>query len=254
MYADCHVHLDAAPESLGELNRMHRRIGIERTVIVQRFTAGTDTTVLETALAEHPAATRGVTVIDDGVSDRQLERLHAAGVRGIRLNVGITHLPGSIGVPEFERTCVRVAPLGWHVKVLVSPDRLTEFMPALRRATVTMVLDHAGLLDPAGGVEQPAFGLFAELLRMENWWLLLAAADRSSHETAPWRDMLPILRGLAAVAPDRTIWGTDWPHSHHPEPLPQAEALVALLHEAVPDAHARRKILVDNPERLYQFG
>jgi 2-pyrone-4,6-dicarboxylate lactonase len=232
---------------------MHRRLGIERAVVVQRFTAGTNTRLLEAALAADPVGIRGVTVIDDGVTDDDLRRLHAAGVRGVRLNLGNEHLPGSVGVEAFERACARAARFGWHAKVLVEGSRLLEVAPALRRVRVPAVLDHFGLIDPAGGVDQPAVAAVKELLSAENWWVLLAAADRTSHEGAPWADMVPILATLAAAAPDRAIWGTDWPHSHHAEPLPEGEQLVALLCAAVPNPVARRKILVDNPARLYDF-
>jgi 2-pyrone-4,6-dicarboxylate lactonase len=250
-WCDCHVHLEDG--TFPAMRAMHRRIGVERVVVVQRFTAGTDTRVLEAALAEDPRAVRGITVIDDRVTDADLVRLHAAGVRGIRLNLGIAHLPGSVGVDAFERACARIAPFGWHAKVLVDAMHLPEFAPAVRRVRVPVVLDHFGLLDPVGGVEQPAFALLMDLLAAENRWVLLAAADRASHEGAPWRDVLPIVSALAAAAPDRTIWGTDWPHSHHEEPLPDAAALMALLNAAVPDPAARRKILIDNPARLYEW-
>lgn len=251
-FCDCHVHLDA-DSTLGALRTMHARIGIARSVVVQRFTAGTDTRLLEAALAEDPAVIRGVTVVDDGVTDADLARLHAAGVRGVRVNLGQSHLPLRIGPAEFERVCARIAPLGWHVKVLLEGAQLLEWAPVLRNVRVPAVIDHLGLLDPAGGLDQPAMHVLRELLARANWWVLIAAADRASHLGVPWDDMMPIIALLADCAPSRIIWGTDWPHSHHTEPLPEPEQLMALLIDAVPDPAARRRILVDNPARLYGF-
>lgn len=251
-WCDCHVHLDD-DATLSELRRMHARIGVGRTVVVQRFTAGTDTRLLEAALAEDPTAVRGVTVIDDGVTDADLARLHAAGVRGVRVNLGQSHLPLRIGAREFERVCARVAPLGWHVKVLVEGPQLLEWAPVFRRVRVSAVIDHLGLLDPGGGLEQPAMRVLRELLAHANWWVLLAAADRCSHLGVPWSDMVPIVEVLAEAAPHRAIWGTDWPHSHHTLPLPEPEQLMALLIDALPDPQARHRILIDNPAKLYDF-
>ena len=189
---DSHVHLEpivtppAPPHRVNvedttfpALQRMHRKAGIKRVVAVQRFTAGTDTRVLEAALAYDSANVRGVTVIDNSVSDHDLQRLHAAGVRGVRVNLGAPHLPRLIGADELERVCARIEPFGWHVKMLIEGPHLAELAPALRRVRVPAVLDHGGLIDPAGGVHQPAFELVESLLHADNWWVLLAAANRA---------------------------------------------------------------------------
>jgi predicted TIM-barrel fold metal-dependent hydrolase len=276
---DCHMHVlgpfDRYPlaaeraynvpeASLEAHERMKRRVGLERTVLVQASGHGNDNRAMLAALAQLGEPGRGVAVLDANASREELENLHRAGVRGLRLN--LQSLPARYGsdyqrlVGEYERL---LAPLGWHLQVFANAVTLQRLEPLLQRCRVNVVIDHMGLPDASAGVEQPGFQAVLRLMRSNHVWVKLAGADRITRSSGRLRDAIPFMRALAAVAPERLVWGSDWPHiGFHSGQQVQgdavlpfrevdAEELLEVLFEAIPDAPAAAAILAGNPARLY---
>ena len=277
--ADCHMHVlgpferyplaaerayNVPEATLDEHERMKRGVGLQRTVFVQASGHGNDNRAMLAALARLGERGRGIAVVPPGSSPGALESLHTAGVRGLRLNLVTMRSrygddPAKL-VGDYERLC---APLGWHLQVFADGATLVALEPKLVRCRVNVVIDHMGLPDASAGIAQPGFQALLRLMRREHMWAKLAGADRITRASARLRDAIPFVRALAAVAPQRLVWGTDWPHIgfHSGQQvrgdavLPyrelDARALLEVLFEAVPDAAAFRAILSDNPARLY---
>jgi len=247
--------------------RMKRKLGLERTVLVQASGHGFDNRAMLAALAKLGAWGRGVAVLPPGISPLEMQTMHAAGVRGLRLNL-ITLSARHAGdraqlIGDYARL---LAPLAWHLQVFADAATLISIKEPLLDCSVPVVIDHMGLPDAAEGIGQPGFQAVLQLLAAGHVWVKLAGADRITRASGRLRDAIPFMRALAAVAPERLVWGSDWPHiGFHADR--QAEAgsvlpfrkldaadLLEILNEAVPDAETRRAILVDNPARLYGFG
>lgn len=254
------------PEAtLDEHERMKRRVGLERTVLVQASGHGNDNRAMLAALAELGERGRGVAVVGPQESSSGLEKLNRAGVRGLRFNLVTMRSrysddPAKL-VGDYERLCT---PLGWHLQVFADGATLLALEPVLARCRVNVVIDHMGLPDASAGVAQPGFQALLRLMRQEHMWAKLAGADRITRASGRLRDAIPFIQALAAVAPQRLVWGSDWPHiGFHsgrqvrgdavlPYRKVDVSALLDVLFEAVPDAAARRAILSDNPARLYR--
>jgi 2-pyrone-4,6-dicarboxylate lactonase len=254
------------PEAtLEEHERMKRRVGLERTVFVQASGHGNDNRAMLAALAVLGERGRGVAVVAPHESSSELERLNLAGVRGLRFNLVTMRSrygddPAKL-VGDYERLC---APLGWHLQVFADGATLLALEPVLARCRVRVVVDHMGLPDASAGVAQPGFQALLRLMRQEHVWAKLAGADRITRASRRLRDAIPFMQALAAAAPQRLVWGSDWPHiGFHsgqqvrgdallPYRKVDVGALLEVLFEAVPDAAASRAILSDNPARLYR--
>jgi predicted TIM-barrel fold metal-dependent hydrolase len=280
--ADCHMHVfgplerfplaaerayNVAEAPLAAHERMKRQVGLARTVFVQASGYGTDNRAMLAALAELGASGRGVAVVDAETPLRELEQLHKAGVRGIRLNLYTlaSRYPGDRAA-LVERFARLVAPLGWHLQFFADAATLAALEGALSRAPVDVVIDHMGLPDARAGLGQPGFQALVRLLRLGRAWAKLAGADRITRSTGRLRDAIPFIHALATAAPQRLVWGSDWPnigfHSGGQTSggavLPHRELdageLLDLLAEAVPEVNTRHAVLVRNPERLYGFA
>jgi predicted TIM-barrel fold metal-dependent hydrolase len=280
--ADCHMHVfgpfdrfPLAPERaynvaeapLAAHERMKAQVGLERTVLVQASGHGTDNRAMLAALAELGPRGRGVAVVGPQTSLVNLQRMHKAGVRGLRLNL-YTFAGRHIGEPAaLLRTYERlVAPLGWHLQLFCDADTLGSLAPALERASVPVVIDHMGMPDAALGIDQPAFQTVLRLVSRGRAWAKLAGADRITRSTGRLADAIPFMRALAEAAPQQLLWGTDWPNLgfharrqvHDDERLAHRELdageLLDVLITAVPDADTREDILARNPEQLYGFS
>lgn len=230
--------------------KMHATLGIARGVLVQPAAYGTDFRLLLECLAKNPAY-RATALIDDGVSDRQLHELHAAGVRGIRF-----HFKSSTGpVPDardFERAVDRIAPLGWHVKIRTTGEDLLRHEALFRRVTIPIVIDHMGHLEMKLGVDQPACRTIVDLLRTtSNFWVMLSNAAK--HSDPPYDDAVAIGRAFVEAAPERVIWGSDWPHLDFKKPVPNTADLLELAYRYAPNANALHNMFVSNPRRLYDM-
>ena len=246
------VYPPPAEATIIEARRMHAALGIDRGVIVQATAHGTDHKILLDALATAGPNYRGVAIIDDSVSDAELLRLHEAGVRAARFNFWkqLNIVPTPDG---FLRTIDRVKAYGWHAKVHSAADEWLELADLLVQVEIPIVIDHMGHPDLGLGLDQPSIKMLFELLRKENWWVMVSNADRVSAEDNTWSDALPLAQKLIEAAPDRSIWCTDWPHVQYHKPMPNDAELLEFLYRAAPNLAQRRKLLVDNPARLFGF-
>ena len=232
--------------------RMHRTLGLERGVIVQATAYGTDHSAMVDALQGRPHY-RGVAIIDNGVSDLELRRLHEAGVRGARFNFWkqLKIVPTPDG---FERSIARISEYGWHARIHAAGDEWLDLEELLSKPRIPMVIDHMGHPDVCGGVDQPVLRLLRDFLKRENWWIMISNADRFSAAEQIWEDVVPIAESfLSAASPDRVIWSTDWPHVQYRRPMPNDAELLEFLFRVVPGAELRHKVLADNPARLHGF-
>ncbi|CAB5717600.1 Predicted metal-dependent hydrolase of the TIM-barrel fold [Delftia tsuruhatensis] len=267
---DCHVHVydgryPAAPgarllppdASAGDYRALQRRLGTSRCVLVTPSTYGNDNRCMLDGLAALGPQARGVAVIDGSESDAELQRLHGLGVRGVRLNLSL----GVTGTAELLVPLARrIAPLGWHLQLLMAPDLLASLAGVLRQLPVPLVFDHFGRIAPAQAGRHAGHALLRDLLRSGRAWVKLSggyivSALQSVED--------PALDALAAsylrCAPERVLWGSDWPHataSAGMQPMPDDARQVDRLTDwtaRAGGAATLRRVLVDNPQTLYGF-
>jgi 2-pyrone-4,6-dicarboxylate lactonase len=237
---------------------MHRGLGFERGVIVHSSVYGSDHRLLLDTLENLDLATRkryrATSIIDDSVSDKELERLNAAGVCAARLNIakmfGVTPTKSAA-----QRTIDRIREFGWHVRLHVRGNDLLEFSDVLKSVEgINMVIDHMGHVDLSKGVDQPVCRWILDMLRRDNWWMMVSNGNRDSSMEAGWDDAVPVGRAYVAAAPERIIWATDWPHPMWSKRMMNDAEEVELLYRYVDNDRALlQKILVDNPVRLHGF-
>lgn len=264
--AHCHIFGPAAvfpfsatrtytpPDASIELfERLQTRLGLSRAVFVQASCHGTDNAAMLDALERGEGRYAGVGMIDEATSDVQLTRMHKAGVRGARFNF-VRHLGGAPDLDTFWRLVDRIVPLGWHVVLHFDAQDLPEYGHLLDRMPTSYVIDHMARVDAAGGIDQPPFQHLLERLGDERCWVKISGAERlTSGGNPPYEDVVPFARALIAAAPERILWGTDWPHPNVRH-MPDDGDLVDLLADFAPEEAARDRILVDNPARLYDFA
>jgi predicted TIM-barrel fold metal-dependent hydrolase len=231
------------------LAALHGRLGLGRAVIVQASCHGTDNRAMLDALRWRPDRYRGVAMIDDDTTDAELRDLHDAGVRGIRFNF-IKALGGGPDIGVFRRAADRARPLGWHMVMQLQGDGVREMEATIRGLDMPVVVDHMGRVDPALGVEGPAFRTLLDLLRDPRIWVKLSGAERMT--VSPFTEALPFARALLRAAPDRVLWGTDFPHPNLTTPVDELE-LLNLVPDFAPTEQDRQRLLVDNPAALYGF-
>lgn len=231
------------------LAALHRRLGLGRAVIVQASCHGTDNRAMVDALRSDPARYRGVAMIDDATSDADLRDMDEAGVRGIRFNF-IKALGGGPDMALVRRAADRVRPLGWHLVLHLQGDGVREMEAFIRGADMPMVIDHMGRVDPALGIEGPAFRTLLALMEDPRIWVKLSGAERMAR--SPFTEALPFARTLQRAAPDRVLWGTDFPHPNLATPVDEMEML-NLIPEFARTPEDRQRLLVDNPAALYGF-
>ncbi len=232
------------------LQALHRILGIERAVIVHASCHGTDMAVTLDAIAHSGGAYRGVAVVRHDITDGELESLHSGGIRGVRFNF-VKHLGGMPDLDVFDSVVARVERLGWHVVLHLDAGDILEHAPRIAALRIPFVIDHMGRVRAKDGVEQAPFKRLMELMKNPLAWVKICGAERVSSAGAPFRDAVPFAQALLAAAPDRVLWGTDWPHPNIAGDMPNDGDLVDLLAEVTDDDALRRKILVDNPTRLY---
>ncbi len=239
------------PGSIDDAERMHRALGVDRGVAVQASLYGADNRLMADSIAGRPNW-RGIAIVDDTVSDDELLRLDALGVRGARFNfssvLGIT--PSH---EEFARSIRRIGELGWHARINAAGEGLLDIGDLLRDVDCPVVLDHMAHVQFSRGMSQPVFALALDLLANENVWIMLSGADRRSSQDRPWNDAVPYGRRFLETAPDRAIWSTDWPHVKYGKPMVNDGDLLELLYRYAPEPAVRKAVLVDNPARLMGF-
>lgn len=268
---DAHMHIfdaqqDTTPTGIADATvpmyrALQAQMGTQRTVVVQPRPYGLDNTLLLRSLASLGAhQTRGVVVVHPGISDAQLEAMHLAGVRGVRMTL-YTPKKAVVSMDMLEPLAQRIAPLGWHVQLHLSAQQIVEQADVLRRLPCPVVFDHCARLPVPHPTQHPAFAVVADLLVREKAWLKLSGAHfctvlDKTRADINYYDVEPIVHALIAAAPSRMVWGSDWPfitEGLNGELKPNALRLLALLCQWVGDEALLERILVDNPARLYGF-
>ena len=237
---------------LDDFRALHAKIGIDRAVIVNASLYGDDNRVVVDAIAASAGRYRGIANVGDRISDAELLALDRGGIRGCRFNF-VKHLGGFPDMAEFDRTIKRIARLGWHVDLHFDAIDLPEFYPLLDRLPIPYLIDHMGRVQAKDGLEQKPFKILVDLLqRDKNCHVKISGPERVASQGAPFHDAVPFARRLIETAPDRVIWGTDWPHPNV-QTMPNDGDLVDLIPLYAPDPANRQRLLVDNPMRLYRF-
>jgi predicted TIM-barrel fold metal-dependent hydrolase len=232
-------------------------LGIERAVLVQPSVYGTDNAAMLSALAAAGPGLRAIAVVHEAVSAGELESLNQAGVRGLRFNVVDRREARNVVPADVLRAIARrIAPFGWHIELLINLDQAETFATVLADLPVPIVIGHMGY--PRDGVrafmESAAFNDVLRLLDGRRCWIKLTGPYRISPRALPYDDVDALAQTLAKAAPERMLWGTDWPHVMLKGRMPNDGDLCDLIERWVPDAAARTRILVDNPAELYRFA
>jgi 2-pyrone-4,6-dicarboxylate lactonase len=235
---------------LAELQRVHRILGVERAVIVQASCHGSDNTAMLDAIAASGGAYRGIAILDGSEPDAELARLDAGGIRGVRFNF-VRHLGGAPDLEIFDSVIRRIEPLGWHVVLHLDAEDIEEHAPRIGRLRVPFVIDHMGRVKARGGLDQAPFRALLRLMENPLAWVKVCGAERVSSAGAPFTDAVPFAAALLDAAPERVLWGTDWPHPNIAGDMPNDGDLVDLFPQVTADAGLRRQVLVENPTRLY---
>ncbi|WFU78712.1 amidohydrolase family protein [Bradyrhizobium sp. CIAT3101] len=278
---DCHTHIhgDVAtfpfftgrvytpgPASPEEMAALHKALHIERVVIVTPSVYGTDNSSSLFGMKARGATARGVAVIDDKTTEAELDAMHAAGFRGIRINLATDGVNNpDVGRARFTAAVERMTARGWHVQLYTTLSMISAIRDLVLASPVPAVFDHFGGLEASLGLEQPGFADLVALVKSGKAYVKISGAYRSSNLAPDYQDMLPYARALIAANPDRIVWGTDWPHPDSAQVDGRKATDIAPFHAIddgrllnqlplwAPDADVRRKILVDNPARLYGF-
>ena len=278
---DCHTHIHGdvekfpffagrvytpEPASPEEMSALHKALHMERVVIVTPSVYGTDNSASQFGMLARGTTARGVAVIDDKTPETALDSMHKAGFRGIRLNLatGGVNDP-NVGRTRFTAAVDRMRERGWHIQLYTSLPMITAIKDLVLNAPVPVVFDHFGGAQAALGVEQPGFSDLVELVNSGKAYVKISGAYRASKLGPDYQDCVPLAKALIEANADRIVWGTDWPH---PDPVTPPGRQVTevtplfqiddgrLLNQLpvwAPDAATRKKILVDNPVRLYGF-
>ena len=278
---DCHTHIigrpDRFPFSPGrtytpetalpeEMSALHRALHIERVVIVTPSVYGTDNSATLYGMKARGASARGIAVIDEKTPERDLDAMGQAGVRGIRLNLA-TAGPAApaVGRQRFQEEAGRLKGRGWHIQVYAGLAVVSALKDLVLDSPVPVVFDHFGGARAALGLDQPGFADLLELVRQGKAYVKLSGAYRASTLAPDYPDLVPLAKALIAAHAGRVVWGTDWPHPATTTPPGRLPTDVTpmlqiddgrLLNQLAvwaPDAAIRKKILVENPARLYGF-
>ena len=266
MAADCHAHVfgpaDRYPPAanrlytapavlLGDYFAMHDAVGVARGVLVQTGLYGNDNSFIVDSIKAHPDRLRGIALISENVTDNELGQLAASGIRGFRVNR--TAATG-LEIEVSRKLAHRVKDLGWHVQFLLDVEDHPDLDTLLGSFPTDVVIDHMGRPDPKKGVAAPGFQALIRLLRSGRGWAKLSAPYRTSLVPPPYGDLTQFAHALVDAAPERLVWGSDWPHVLLKSEMPNDGDLVDLIAEWVPDEKIRNRVLVENAEKLYGFG
>ena len=264
--AHCHVFGPAArypyhpdrsytpPDApLADLVRLHDALGLDRAVIVQATCHGADNRAMLDAIAAAPGRYRGVAMVEEHFTDRDYEALHRGGVRGVRMSFA-RHLGGPPDFARVRAVAERIRPLGWHLVLYLEAVDVVENAAAIERLGLPIVIDHLARVKVAEGPQQASFQLLLRFLAEGDFWVKISCAERLSAAGPPYEDVVPFARAAIEAAPDRVLWGTDWPHPNIAGSMPNDGDLVDMLPRYAPDPDLLRGIVVDNPARLYGFA
>lgn len=233
-----------------KLAALHSHLGVSRAVVVQANCHGSDHSALLDTLARSEGRYRGVALLGAQSTEQQVQALHTGGVRAARFNF-VPHLGGAPDPLVFERVVAMIAPYGWHLCLHLDGAMLPDLLPTLKGLPIPFVVDHMGRIKASQGLDAPAFRALLDLAAVPQAWVKVSGIDRIGQGTRPFKEGQPFVRALIEAIPERTLWGTDWPHPNVAGDMPDDGELVDTFFEACPDANLRQRVLVDNPERLY---
>jgi len=235
---------------------MHETLGIERTVLTQPSVYGTDNTAILDAVALYPDRMRAVAAVGRAVTDQELERLNAAGVKGVRVNLVDKGGMPFDDIADVKRFTSRIAPLGWHLEFLLHAQDFPTLRKDFGSLPVNIVVGHLGYMKTSHGLDNPGFQELLAMARDGKCWIKLTGSYRiTTADAPPYDDVIPYGRALVSAAPDRMLWGSDWPHPTFYGAMPNDGYLLdQLLDWTSSDAALIQKILVDNPAGLYGFN
>lgn len=268
---DCHVHIFGPQEKYphgpepgyipnestnAQLDAMLGVLGCDHAVIVQPSYYGTDNRCTVDAIKASGGRYRGVGHIDpDTVTDAELDALHAAGIRGTRQNIKAKD--GMANVAVLEKIARRVARLGWHAQLYFYGDTMPRLDEQVANLPIEIVIDHIGYVRASDGVNGKGFQMLLRLAKAGRTWFKISAPYRQSDQAPLFEDVAPLARALYAAAPDKCVWGSDWPHASRNDTgiirVPNDGELADAFIGYFPDAADRKRILVDNPKKLYGF-
>ena len=278
---DCHTHIHLPekypffagrvytpePASPEEMAALHKALHIERVVIVTPSVYGTDNRATLEGIRFRGATGRGVAVIDDKTSESDLDEMGKSGIKGIRVNLATSGVNDpNIGRKRLEGAIERVKGRGWHVQVYTNIPFLKNVKDLVLSSPVPIVFDHFGGADAALGLEQPGWAELVEVVKSGNAYVKISGAYRLSNKAPDYPDAVPFAKALIAANADRLVWGTDWPHPNSVTPPDKKPTDLTPLFQIddgrllnqlavwAPDAATRKKILVDNPAKLYGFS
>jgi predicted TIM-barrel fold metal-dependent hydrolase len=263
---DCHHHvydgkfpiaptatLKPGDAKAADYKLLQKRIGTTRSVVVQPSTYGTDNSCTLDGMAQLGPTSRGVAVVDTSVTDAELKRLHDLGIRGIRFNLVQA---GATTVEMLEPLSKRVNDLGWHVQIHQTGDGIVKMEDVLQKVASPIVFDHMGRIPKDVGTAHPAFAVISKLIDKGKTWVKISGAYMDTKVGPPtYADSTRLAQAFVKLAPQRMVWGSDWPHpTQKDDDKPNDAILADLLLEWAPDEATRNRILVDNPATLYGFA
>jgi len=262
--AHCHVfgpgdQFPFAPErkytpcdaSKDQLFALRDFLGFERNVIVQATCHGADNRALVDAIAHSNGKAKGVATVKRSVTDEELKALDAGGVKGVRFNF-VKRLVDALPTDSLREIAERIAPLGWHIVIYFEGQELPELYDFFAGLPAPVVVDHMGRPDVTKPVDGPEFELFLKLMtERDDYWCKVTGPEPMTKQGPPYDDVVPFHRRVVEEFPDRVLWGTDWPHPNMKSHMPDDGLLVDYIPRIAPTAELQRKLLVDNPMRLY---
>ena len=239
---------------LADWQRLATTLGVTRGVIVQPSVYGADNAVTLANLKAMHGNWRAVVVVEDSITDKELEAMHALGVRGIRFNVvDVATEKGVLPMKNVRRMAERIAPLGWHVQFLMHVDDYPDLEKMFDGFPTDIVVDHFGYMKASKGTKHPGFQAFLRLLKGGRCWCKFTGAYRISAHDMPYPDVTPLAHAIIEANAGHVVWGTDWPHPKHEGAMPNDGEMCNRLLDWIPDAAVRDRVLANNPAKLYGF-
>ena len=268
---DCHAHICGPQDRyayfadriytpvdavLPEYRHMLTTLGVTRAVLVQPSVYGTDNTAMLDAMKAYGSACRGVAVVADDIAESELESMHAAGVRGVRVNIVDVkdRKAGTLPLAQLTALAHKVRPFGWHMEFLLHVDEFPDLDGMLADFPVPTVYGHLGYMKTDKGTANPGFRALLRLMQAGRAWVKLTGPYRISTQPLPHVDTDDYAHALIEKAPAQVVWGSDWPHVMVKGTMPNDGDLCDLLGNWISDAAVRKQVLVDNPARLYGFA
>ena len=249
-----------------EMHALHKALHMQRVVIVTPSIYGTDNAATLYGMKAYGKGARGVAVIDEKTTDSQLDAMGRAGIKGIRINLAtVNQTDPSVGRKRFQDAVDRVKGRGWHIQMYVAASIIPGIKDLVAASPVPVVFDHFGGAETAKGMQQPGWPELLELVKSGKVWVKMSGAYRASTNGPAYADVIPYAKALIDTNADHLVWGSDWPHPDSNPPAGRKATewnpvfqfddgkLLNLVAAWAPDANVRKKILVDNPAKLYGF-